>query len=327
MGAPTALVTGATGFVGSHVAEAFLARGYRVRCLFRPRGGSPWLDGLPVEAAYGDCLDPASLERAAAGVEVIIHLAGRVRGWEPEEFHRVNVGGTVNMLGGARRAGSGLRRFVHVSSLAALGPSQDGHPLKEEEPLRPVSAYGRSKAEAEAAVLAASDALPTAIVRPPTVYGPRDRATRLYFACAARGVIPVFRRGGHLSLIYAADLARALVLMAEHPGASGEVFHVADPAPYAEADIVEATRTALGGGVAVPIPPPLLRLAGALSEGVGRLTGRAFHLSRQKAEEILCRDWVCDVSKAIRELGFRVTRTLADGFRETVGWYRQHGWI
>lgn len=327
MSAPVALVTGASGFVGSHVVEALISRGYRVRCLLRAQSPMEWLEGRPIEVFRGDCLAPESLGPAVNGVELLIHVAGLVKARDPLDFYQINEEGTVNLLRTCRETAGSLRRFVLVSSLAALGPSPDGQPLSEEATPHPVSDYGRSKLRAEAAVQAASQHLPTAIVRPSTVYGPRDRATFPYFAMAARGFIVAVRKGGRVSLVHAADLAKGLVAAGEHPGPSGEIYHLADPRSYTDEEVVAATRAAFGKGRRVQIPVTLLRLLGAAADAAARLTGRAFFLSRQKVEEIQYRYWVCDVSKAMRQLGLQITRTLTDGFRDTIGWYRQHGWL
>src|SRR5438105_10238363 len=168
------LLTGGSGFLGSFVAEQLAAEGHVVRALVRPRSERKVLDKLPrVELAPGAIEDRASLGAAVDGVDAVVHVAGIVKARRPAEFFEVNTQGTRNLLEAAMRRP--VPRFVYVSSLAAVGPSADGTPVPDDVEPRPVTHYGRSKLEAERAVLAAKDRLHVTVVRPPLIYGPRDR--------------------------------------------------------------------------------------------------------------------------------------------------------
>ncbi|HKH83604.1 MAG TPA: NAD(P)-dependent oxidoreductase, partial [Gemmatimonadales bacterium] len=187
-----ALVTGATGFVGSHLAEVLRQRGDDVTALARSPTKAKALESAGIMVIPGDLHDQAALERAAEQQDVVFHVAGLVAAREEGEFLRANLGGTQNVLSAA--ASSGRPRFVFVSSLAAAGPSQRGSPLTGEEPGRPVTAYGRSKLAAEQSLKESS--LPWTIVRPPIVYGPRDREILKVFRLARLRIAPVFGDGG-----------------------------------------------------------------------------------------------------------------------------------
>ncbi len=177
-----ALVTGATGFIGSHLVEVLVSRGWRVRCLVRRPAELP--EGA--EAVHGD-LAGAGLERAAAGVEVVFHLAGVTKARRAREYYEGNARGTAALV----EACAGVPRFVHVSSLAAVGPSADSVPLTEDAEPAPFTHYGKSKLEAERIVRASALGERAVIVRPPVVYGPRDTDVLHFFRAAARG----FSRG------------------------------------------------------------------------------------------------------------------------------------
>jgi len=169
------LVTGGSGFIGSHLVEILLAQGHAVRCLLRDPGRPRWLAGLPVEIQRGDCTDPASLISAVQGVEQVFHLAGVTRARRRRDYFLHNLRGTGNLLRACATADNPPRRFVFLSSQAAAGPSRDGRPLTEDDAPAPLTAYGLSKLAAEKAVLGYAHRLPTVVLRPSTVYGPRDR--------------------------------------------------------------------------------------------------------------------------------------------------------
>src|SRR5205814_10638361 len=167
------LLTGGSGFVGSYVAEQLTGLGHTVRALVRPQSDSKLLKTLKnIEFAPGAVEDRRSLDAAVTGVDAIVHVAGLVKARRPEEFFAVNAEGTRNLVAAAEAHAPGLRRFVYVSSLSAVGPSPDGKPVPDDAPPRPVTQYGRSKLAGEQAVLAAKDRLPVTVIRPPLISGP-----------------------------------------------------------------------------------------------------------------------------------------------------------
>ena len=198
------LVTGASGFLGSHIAEQLSREGHTVRALVRKSSNRKFLETLAgIEFALGGVEDAARVEEAALGVDAIVHSAGLVKARSAEEFRRTNVLGTENVLAAAKKKAPGLKRFVFVSSLAAMGPSHDGRPIARDRTPAPVTHYGRSKLEAERAVVAAKDDLHVVVIRPPAIYGPRDAEIFAFFQSVHRGVLPTIGKGDTtLSMIY-----------------------------------------------------------------------------------------------------------------------------
>ncbi|WP_437598004.1 NAD-dependent epimerase/dehydratase family protein [Sorangium sp. So ce590] len=327
------LVTGASGFLGSHVAEQLVQKGHGVVALVRRSSNTKFLSSLRgVELAYGAIEDAESVRRAvvdAPGVDAIVHSAGLVKARDEAEFFRVNVGGTRNLLDAAKAAPS-MKRLVFVSSLAAVGPSLDGRPVAADARPAPVTRYGRSKLEAERLVLAEKDALPVVVVRPPMIYGPRDQESFAFFQSVARRFLPMLGDGRNtLSVIYASDAAAACIRALEADVPSGRAYFIDDGRVYVWRDMLAHVEAALGARalVRVGMPFSLVRGAALASEGIGRLTGKPVMLTRDKLNELAASHWVCDSGDARRELGWEPQVGWAEGTRRAVAWYREHGWL
>ncbi len=316
------LVTGAAGFLGTSLVRALGARGDAVRALVRSPGG-PARAGA--ERVVGDATDPAAVRAAVAGQDVVFHLAGVRRAADPDEFLRVNAGGTRVLLEACLEAAPRLSRVVLASSLAAAGPSRI--PRVEDEPLAPAEPYGASKAEAERIARAYADRLPVTIARPPRVMGPGDRENLLFFRIARAGLALSFG-DRPLSWIDVDDCARAFLLLAERPEAAGETFFLASP----ERTTAEGLMRGVGRALGVPtrrvaVPAALLRALAAAADVATRITGRKLPLNRKLAAQVLAPGWVCDPSKARRRLGFEAATPLAASLARAVEWYCAHGWI
>ncbi len=329
-----AFVTGGTGFVGSHLVEELLRReADEVRCLVR--SDPKWLTDLDVTYVHGDLSDIEALWDALDGVTHVYHVAGitRAPSWEP--FYQVNVKGTLNLMGAIQHAAPNVERVVVMSSLAAVGRN-GGEPATEETALQPVSRYGKSKAQMEAALKDAHqkkssywDALPITVVRPSAVYGPRDRDILDFFRAVKRHVCPVV--GGAeatVSLVHARDLAAGTVQAATTPAARGEAYFLGSARPYTWGDIKDAATSALDTwALPLPVPGPLIGAVGAASEAWGWLSGSYPPLNRDKAREIRHACTTCSIEKAQRDFDYRPEIPLDEGVAETIQWYEEKGWL
>jgi len=324
-----ALVTGATGFVGSHLVERLLREGVEVACLVRPTSSLAFLDGLDVEPRVATLEDPEALAEAVRGVELVFHCAGLTRARSLHTYAAANVAGTQRLLHAVARQGETLRRFVYVSSLAAVGVCPTDEPFDEHTVCLPHDAYGATKLAAERAVLAELKWLPGVVVRPPAVYGPRDRNFLPLFRMAKRfGLAPVIGSlGKQLPLVHAADLADCLWRAATADAAEGQAYFVGSGThPYSE--VVDALAAAVGRRLRrMRIPALLARLAGEWGELKWTLTRRPQLISRRKVRDMLQPRWTCSWAKATDELGYEPQMDLEAGFRETAEWYAANGWM
>ncbi|HTD69956.1 MAG TPA: NAD-dependent epimerase/dehydratase family protein [Gemmatimonadales bacterium] len=320
-----AFVTGGTGFVGAHLVQALRARGDQVTCLVRNPAKAQALGWTDVRLVRGDLDDAAALRDGCAGAEVIYHVAGRISARDLDEFMRANRDGTANVLEAAAQGPP--RRFVLVSSLAAAGPTVPGQPIDETRPPSPVTPYGQSKLAAELLVRAMAGSW--TIVRPPTVYGEWDREVFKVFKLARAGLAPVFGDGSQeLSVIYAGDLAAALVAAATAPATARRVYYAAHPDVTTSRELVRAIGRAVGRQPRiVPLPRPLARALLWTIGSIAHLAGRATLLSGDKAAEFLAPAWTCRADALARDAGWRAETDLETGLRRTAAWYRKEGWL
>jgi len=324
----TAFVTGGTGFVGSHLVEELLRRGFgEVRCLVRDR--LKWLEGLGVGVVRGDLHDSGALRDAVRGVDVVFHVAGLTRAKTWTDFERANVQGTLNLLDGVREAAPEVKKVVVTSSLAAVGEADEAI-ADEATPLRPISQYGRSKALMEDAIRPYAADLPLVVVRPPAVYGPREADIFTFFQTVSRGLCPIMGDGTRpdVSLIHVRDLVRGMVDAAESDRATGETYFLGSEQPYSWNEVKAATTAALGRrALTVPVPTALVGIIGTVAELAGKVFGTYPPLNREKAREIRDACKMCSSAKARREFGFQQQISLDAGIRETIAWYRKKGWL
>lgn len=310
------LVTGATGFVGSHVAAAAREAGLPLRCTVRSTSDTRWLEGLGAELVRADLRRPEALEEAVEGVGAVVHLAGITKAPRPELYRRVNAEGAVRLAEAALRAG--VRRFVFVSSLAARGP--DGAE-------GPVSAYGASKRAAEERLRRLEDELEVVVLRPGGVYGPRDTDLLPLFRSAARGWFLAPTDGKGLQPVYASDVARAALRALEGDPGFGP-FPLAERGVYAWEDVARGMEEALDRRVRLAsVPSTVFEAVGAVAQAGGRLLGRTPPLDLRRARDVARHRWTCDPAPAEEALGWRARVSLPEGLRRTVAWYRAEGWL
>jgi nucleoside-diphosphate-sugar epimerase len=324
-----ALVTGGTGFIGSHLTEALIRKGVHVRCLLRKTSDLKWLKGLPIESFSGHCNDEASLAEAVRGVDWVFHLAGATRAIKEETYFEVNGLGTENLVQACLENNPCLRKFIYISSQAAAGPSRNDRYKKELDPCEPVSFYGRSKRRGEEAVLAQAHELPALILRPSAVYGPRDKDLWALFKCLSRRIKPgLTGRHQRLSLCYVQDIVQGILLAVEAPAKSGEIFFLSDGHDYRMEEIGDILAQTMGiTALRVRVPRRMVVRFACFSGYLSKLLGRPALLNKDKAEEIIQPEWVCDITKAKTLLGFEPRIPLAEGARLTFEWYKKEKWL
>lgn len=316
------LVTGANGFIGSHLVEGLLHKGYQVRALVRRTADLKWLAGLPIELMYGTISELNTLLPAVENVDFICHTAGATKANTMTDFALVNYGGTQNLLTACLHKNPNLKRFVLYSTLAVTGPSESNQSITEEKACFPVSNYGTTKLQAESAVLELKDKIPSVILRLGAVYGPRDKETLAYFKFLKKGIRPIF--GGTFSICYVKDVINAGILTLQKSVKSGTIYNISSPGCYTFDELSAiAVQFMNKKTIRIKLPTFILMLYAAT---VKKFSPGSM-LSPDKMRELTQKCWVCDTKKAQDELGFITNYSLEDGLRETIEWYQRQGWL
>lgn len=325
-----ALVTGGTGFIGTHLIDVLVQKGYRVLCLAKDR---LYADSLPpesVELVIGNVCDLLSWESIFDGVTHVFHLAGLTRARYKEEYLRGNYCATKHFLEVCRTYGRDVKKFVYVSSLAAAGPCRDGQPLDEDSPCFPVSAYGRSKLLAEQEILRWRQELPVVILRPCAIYGPRERDFYAYMKMVKRGFhVLIGGKESMLSLLHVRDLANGMILAAECANSTGQTYFLGSERPFSSSELAAAVAEVVGGRtpLCVRVPLSVTYAVAFVSQCVSWVINKPVYLNLQRVKEVMQSVWSCSIAKAKRELAFVPQLGLREGLALTYDWYVKHGWL
>jgi nucleoside-diphosphate-sugar epimerase len=323
-------LTGAGGFVGSHVLDSLSAGHHEVSILLQRTSNTRFVSRrLPeVTVHYGSLEDLQVLKAAMSGMEAVIHCAGKTKALHSSEFYRVNQAGTRNMVMAANACRESVRHLVYISSQAVSGPGVLGCPAEETGDPRPVSVYGHSKLLGEIEVRHYCR-VPWTILRPAAVYGPRDTEFLPIFQKVKQRVMPLLLGAKRaLNMVYAPDVAAAVLCSLMHERGAGGTYHVAAEPPCTDEEFMQEIAAQLRcRPLRLPIPRSGLSLACVIQEILSRMTGRPNILSRQKLPELLAPGWVCSTDRIRNDLGFTASTSLREGVTHTLDWYHREGWV
>lgn len=324
-----AFITGATGFVGSHLVDSLLEKGYEVYCLKRKTSSTKWLDGKNVKYVEGDLFSNEALEKVIKDMDYVFHVAGVVKAKNKEGFIKGNYEATKNLLEITYKVNSGVKKFIHVSSLAACGPNPTKEPINETYPPKPITTYGVTKKMAEDEVMKYKDKMNVTIVRPPAVFGPRDTEIFIYFKTFSKGLNSMIGlKEKYLSVVYVKDLVNGIILAAESEKANGEIFFFCYDKTYNWKQIGDITSAILKKkAFSLRLPHSLVFSIGAIAQFFAMFSKNPATLNLEKCKDITAERWVCSNQKAKDLLGFKTKGDLKDGFEETIKWYQEMSWI
>ncbi|MCL2390431.1 MAG: NAD-dependent epimerase/dehydratase family protein [Endomicrobia bacterium] len=316
------LLTGANGFVGSHIAEALVAAKHQVTCIVRKTSNLNWLNGISVSYKYGDLSDEKFLNEAVKDVDAVIHCAGAVRAMNIEGYFKSNVGNTKKLCEAVLKSNPNLKKFVFISTQAAMGPSVSETLRKVNDKENPVSDYGLSKLEAERELKnTLNRKVPFTILRPASVYGPRDKDIFIFFNLVHKHLRPITIKKRLIQLVYVKDVAKAAVLSLENSKTDNNTYYVAEETSYTWSDVGRIIAESMGRRtVPVPLPDFIFKLAGIAVQSFSYITKKAAVLNKQKITEMLQERWTADNSAAKKDLGLEFTK-LEIASKITYNWY------
>jgi dihydroflavonol-4-reductase len=324
-------ITGATGFLGSHLVDRLLEEKWDVHVLVRRSSNLRWLKDKKIQIHYGDIhKNLEGLREGLKGVDVCFHLAGIILAPRREDYFRVNAEGTRNVLEAVSQVNPHIKRVVVATSLAAQGPGVGDESPNEESECHPVTAYGESKRDAELITLQYAEKFPISIVRPPAIYGPRDSQVLDYFKLANRGVMPLpWNREGRLNLAYVQDVVSGLVLAAEREEAKGETFLIGDKKNYSWDEVVDTIEKVTGKKeiIRFRVPKAVAYAVGVVGDLWAQITKKANPAIMANMINFLQSNWTLDISKAQKLLGYEPEYSLKKGIAETMKWYQENGWL
>lgn len=261
-------------------------------------------------------------------MEYIFHIAGLTKAKNRAEYFRGNVSTTETLLRAAAELRT-LKKFTLLSSLTVVGPSLDGKPLDESAPYNPITWYGESKVAAEQLTKQYADRLPILILRPPAVYGPRDRDILEMFRWINRGIVPLLGKEERtLSLIHGVDLGRGIIEASFSEKTTGNTYFISEEEIHRYYDLVERISAIMHKrAIRLYFPRPLVWTLAALSELAYLPSSKTPVLNREKVKDLLQPHWVCSPAKLKQHIGFQPRIPTTEGLLSTYEWYKQHGWL
>lgn len=324
-----ALVTGANGFIGSHLVEALRGRNIRVKCLVRATSNLQWIEPLNVDILPVDLSRIETLIEPMQDADTVFHLAGATKAFNAQAFHQANVLVTQNLLKAAMTADANLLRFVLVSTQAAAGPSAGGAPVRENDPACPLTLYGKSKLAAEQVALSYSDQFPVTVIRPPSVFGPRDKDFLQLFKTISLGINAVLGVQSHYaSFIFVEDLVQGMIQAAESDQTIGRTYFFATEERISLERFSQSIADVMGRRtVKIRVPVWIFACIALIREGISRLIGKPNILNWDKVKEYRERFWICDSSQAKMDFNFCKINDLKTALQKTYHWYVQQGWL
>lgn len=326
-----AFVTGATGFIGSHLVDRLIAEGHEVTVLVRKSSNRQWLPETKIRLVEGDLHDSKALEACVKGQDWIFHVGGQVRAVRALDFEKTNVQGTANLMQAITRHAPDIQQFIFLSSLEAGGPSTLEQERHEADADAPISTYGHSKLQAEQVVNGYKNQIPVLTIRPPIVFGPRDTGVYEGFRLIQYGIrIQIGSGDNWLSTIYVENLVDALLHCAQTPSDSGAIYYVSDqPSRQTSFSIQNDMALVLKKSVKITIFTPIFLFWGICqcAEIFQQLTRKPQWVNRGRYQAMIEKSWMCNSDKIRQEMGFSPKISTREGLRITAEWYQKMGWI
>jgi dihydroflavonol-4-reductase len=328
------LITGASGFIGSSLVDEGLKRGYQIIAGIRRTSNKKYLSDNRIQFIELDLTDQKNLEQQVSEFcsehgkfDYVIHNAGITKAKKIQDYFTVNFQYTRNLVDTLIKSNNIPEKFVYMSSLAAYGPGSTQEPIRQTDTPKPVTSYGKSKLESENYLRSLND-FPYVIIRPTAVYGPRDKDIFILIKMLNRNFEAYLGFGKQvLSFVHVKDLVRAIFLTLESPHKRKEYF-VSDGNIYDSKMFNTTAKKYLAKKtIAITIPTSVLKPIAFSVEMIASLFGTIATINRERLKEFEARNWSIDATPLQNETGFKAEYDLDSGLKETIGWYKENGWL
>lgn len=317
-------ITGATGFIGSHLAEEALRRGWKVVTLVRNPERLKWIKGLDVEIVKGDLFN---IPEIPPDIDVVFNVSGVTKEIKRGEFMETNCYGVRSLLEALIISLPNLKCFIHVSSLAAVGPTSLNEPAKEDMVPKPVSKYGKSKLCGEIEALSFTERVKVIIVRPPIIYGPRDKDLLPIYSLIKRGIgFYLGKRERYFSLCYVKDLVKVICEIPFLNLKSGEIINIAHPEILSWSELMDKIYQNLKPKryIKIRIPTPFVYPIAIFADFFNKISKKGFPFTLDKFREMKAFHWICDTTKILNLLPEGFQYDFDKGIKETIEWCRNN---
>ncbi|NQU31792.1 MAG: NAD(P)-dependent oxidoreductase [Bacteroidetes bacterium] len=332
----TILITGATGFVGRHLVEHALERGYKVVASVRSSSNISWLNKRNIPIAALSLSDPKKLDLDLKNIvethgiiDFVIHCAGITQSFNPDDYYHVNYSLTRNLINALQKIEIISPKFIFISSIAAIGPGNplSLEPIREDDDPHPVTHYGKSKLKAEQ-FLKDQKELPWVIIRPTVVYGPYEKNFFNMIKAINLGFeLYIGSKNQMLSFIYVDDLTDVIIKMCGN-NLSKKVYNISDGFVYSATKVNQIVKSVLNRkAISIVIPIWIVRIIAFFTEVSGRIIRRAPILNQDKLNELEQLNWLCDNSALVDEVGFSPKHNFESGIKKTIKWYKENDWL
>ncbi len=320
------LITGATGFIGSHLVEALVEQNWQVTCLVRPKSPTNFLENFPINILRGSVEDSNFLSKVVKGQDYIFHLAARIRAAHREVYERANHLFTRNLAQACLRENSDIQRFVYVSSIAAAGPSSPGEFQDETWVPAPTSEYGRTKLKGEEAITEVWDRMNATIIRPPNVYGPRQQETELLVKLIQKRIVPLLKHDQKItSLIFVKDLVKGILQALQSSKTNRQIYYLTDERGYSWKEVIFTIKKhILGTSFFIPLHENIIQSAAWLTDMLKSVHLVQSYFGLRAWRAMVQTSWLFSSDKATKDFAFKPEYSLNEGIRETIEYYMRN---
>ena len=322
-------LTGANGFLGSHLVDRLLKEDVEIHCIVRKTSNLQWLKGKNISIHTCGLADVAALKEIFQNVDYIFHLAGVVAALKYEDYLYGNVEITKNILEAALANKNSIKKIVVTSSLAVGGPTTKDHPIDETGDFNAIALYGKAKVEQEKMCQQYMDQLPITIARPSIISGSREVELFEFIKVVNGGVVPlVGQKDKYLGVVNVKDLVEGFYQMALSDKTAGESYYLSSEEIISWKALADLIANKLNKKPRyVRLPHVIIKLAGSVAGFVGKLKGKAPTFDAEKAKEGVQEAWICKVEKAKHDFGFKQTVSIKQGVEEAIDWYKANEWL